>query len=177
MFIELLRRRRSVRKFTSQRVEQEKLDILLESLVRSPHSGKEPSWHFVVIENRETIVQLAGAKPHGAKLLQGAPLAVAICGDTGKSDVWVENSSIAAMNIHLTATDLGLGSCWVQFRNREYQEGVLAREFIATLLNLPEEMDVLAVMAIGYPGEEKPGREREMLGWNQVSYEKYGQNK
>lgn len=174
MFIELLRKRRSIRRYTDQKIEQEKLEILLESLVRSPYSGKAGPAQFVVVENKEIIAQLAQAKPHGAQPLEGAPMAIAICGDTEGGSVWIENSSIAAMDLHLTAADLGLGSCWVQFRDRVDSDGVPCRGNLVKLLGLPETMDVLAVVTIGYPAEEKPGREREKLGWDQIHYEKYG---
>lgn len=174
MFIELLRRRRSIRRYTGEKIEREKLDILLEALVRSPHSGKANPSHFVVVENDETLAELAQAKSYGAKLLQGAPLAIAVCGNVESGSVWVENASIAAMDLHLAATDLGLGSCWVQFRGRESGDGVSCRGRLVELLGLPEEMDVLAVVAIGYPAEEKPGWKRETLGWDQIHYEKFG---
>lgn len=177
MFIDLLRARRSIRRFTSQPVEQEKLDVLLEAALRSPSSKGNTPWEFIVVTEPERLAQLAVAKAHGATFLQGAPLAIAVCADSAKSDVWVEDASIATTLIHLAATDLGLGSCWVQIRLRQREDGVSSQDFLAELLGLPEGMMVLAVVGIGYPVEGKSGHPQSSLGFDQVSYERFGQRR
>jgi nitroreductase len=91
MFIDLLRSRRSIRQFEPRPVEQAKVDLLVEAALRSPSSRGFNPWEFVVVDNPELIDRLSKAKPHGASFLAKAPLAVVVCADPEKSDVWVED--------------------------------------------------------------------------------------
>ncbi len=174
MLIDLLRARRSLRRFTEQPVEQEKLDLLVEAALRSPSSKGNNPWEFVVVTDQETIKALSLSKAHGAAFVAGAPLVIVVCADPAKSDVWVEDAAIATTLIHLEATDLGLGSCWVQLRLREREDGVSSQEYMSKLLGLPEGMMVLAMVGIGYPTDSKQGRLASSLCRDQVSYERFG---
>jgi nitroreductase len=174
MFMDLIRRRRSIRRYTDRPVEDEKIERLVEVALRSPSSRGFNPWSFVVIRNSDTIAALAQAKPHGATFLAGAPLAIVVCADPTVSDVWVEDASIATIYLHLAATDLGLGSCWIQLRKRAHADGSSCRDYVAGILDLPDSMEVLAIMAIGYPLEEKQPRPAESLQREKVSWERYG---
>ncbi len=177
MFLELLQKRRSIRQFDARPVEREKIDSLVESVLRSPSSRSLNPWEFIVVEDRSTIEALAGAKTHGSSFMKNAPLAIVVCADPKKCDVWVEDASIASILLHLAATDLGLGSCWVQIRLREHDESALASGYIADLLGLPEGMEVESVVAIGYPKESKPGHARESLLFERVHYGRFGRRR
>jgi nitroreductase len=177
MLIDLLRARRSIRRFTPQPVEPEKVDLLLEAALRSPSSKGNNPWEFIVVTDRDRLEQLSVAKAHGATFLGGAPLAIVVCADPAKSDVWVEDASIAATLIHLEATDLGLGSCWVQIRLRQREDSISSQAYLSELLGLPEGMMVLAIVGIGYPVDTKNGHPRSSLCFNQVSYEQFGQRR
>src|SRR5664280_608465 len=120
MLIELLRSRRSIRAFSDQPVEPEKLDLLLEAALRAPAQAGKPPWEFVVVSNSETIAQLSLAKASGSAFLKEAALVVVVCARPQISDVWVE---YATLLLHLEAHDLGLGSCWVQVRLRAHDAG------------------------------------------------------
>lgn len=174
MLIDLLRARRSIRRFTEQPVEQEKINLLLEAALRSPSSKGNNPWEFIVVTDRECLDKLAVAKAHGAGFLQGAPLAIVICADPAKSDVWVEDAAIATTLVHLQATDLGLGSCWVQIRLRQREDGTSSQTFLADLLGLPDGLMVLAIVGIGYPAAPKSGHPASSLCCNQVSYQRFG---
>lgn len=173
MLIDLLRARRSIRRFTDQPVEPEKIDLLVEAALRSPSSKGNNPWEFIVVTDPAMLKQLAVAKAHGATFLQGAPLAIVVCADPAKSDVWVEDASIATTLIHLQATDLGLGSCWVQIRLRQREDGTSSQVYLADLLGLPEHMMVLAIVGIGYPVDTKSGHPHASLCFNQVSYGRF----
>ena len=175
MFIDLLRARRSIRRFQEQPVEQEKRDILIEAMLRSPSSRGLNPWEFVVVTEKETLVRLSQAKPQGASFLKNAPLAIVVCADPEKSDVWVEDSSIASILLHLAATDLGLGSCWVQIRLRAHDAHQTAQDHVAEILGLRKGLVVEAIIAIGYPAEHLPGHPRLSLPDEKVSFEQYGQ--
>ncbi|NLX18101.1 MAG: NAD(P)H-dependent dehydrogenase/reductase [Desulfobulbus sp.] len=177
MLIDLLRVRRSIRRFTDQPVEPEKIDLLVEAALRAPSSKGNNPWEFIVITDQTMLKELAAAKAHSAAFLQGAPLAIVVCADRTKSDVWVEDAAIATTLIHLQATDLGLGSCWVQIRLRHREDGTDSQLYLADLLGLPPDMMVLAIVGIGYPASSKKGHPYASLGLNQVSYERFGQHR
>jgi len=173
MFIDLLRTRRSVRQYQDKPVEKEKIDLLVESMLRSPSSRGLNPWEFVVVTDRQILSDLSEAKPHGASFIKNAPLAIVVCADPAKCDVWVEDCSIAALIIHLAATDLGLGSCWVQMRLREHDAGMTSEEYVKKLLGLGDNMVVEAVIAIGYGKEDKPGHALSSLSYDKVNYNQY----
>jgi nitroreductase len=170
MFIELLKKRRSIRQFQDKPVEQEKIDTLVEAMLRSPSSRNIRPWEFVVVTDPQTIGELSQAKPHGASFMKNAPLAIVVCADQTKSDVWIEDCSIAALIVHLEATDLGLGSCWVQIRKREHSDGISSEKYVKNLLGLRDEMAVEAMVVIGYGREVKDGHPTSSLMYEKVSY-------
>lgn len=174
MFLELLKKRRSIRRFKDTPVEQEKIDILIEAALRSPSSRSLNPWEFIVVTNRETIEKLSKAKPHGASFLRHAPLGIVVLADPEKCDVWVEDTSIASILLHLTAESIGLGSCWIQIRKRMFDQQKTAEDYIRELLNIPENLKVESVIAVGYPLETKEGHPKSSLLYERVFSETYG---
>jgi len=156
--IELLRERRTIRQYTNQSVSTEKTELLKEAVLRSPSSKNINPWEFIFIDDVEIILQLKDCKPHGTKPLQTARLAVVICADENKNDVWIEDCSIAAILLQLTAQSLGLGSCWVQIRNRIHSDTVSAEKYIQDLLKIPENFRILSIITLGYPLEKRKGK-------------------
>lgn len=177
MFIDLLRARRSIRQFLDQPVEQEKIDILVEAALRAPSSRGSNPWEFVVVKDPQIIGRLSRAKSHGAAFLAKAPLAIAVCADPGTSDVWVEDVSIAAILLHLAATDLGLGSCWIQLRKRDHDETQTAGAYAAEVLGLPAGMTVSSIIAIGHPAQQPAPHSRTSLQYDKVSVNRYQNRK
>jgi nitroreductase len=153
--IELLRRRRSIRKFTAEKVAPEAIEILVEAALRAPSSRGTNPWEFILVDDPELLLKLSRSKQHGAEFLKGAPLGIVVCADSTRSDVWVEDCSIAAIIIQLTAVSLGLGSCWAQIRNRQHDAEKSAETCIRELLGLPEQIKVESILAIGHPAEKK----------------------
>ena len=176
-FIELLKQRRSIRQFQENVIEQEKVDLLMQAALRSPSSRGVNPWEFIVVTEKPMLKKLSQAKPHGASFLAKAPLAVVICADTNKTDVWVEDASIATLSLHLAATDLGLGSCWIQLRLRQYDDQTSASAYVAQLLGLEDQMAVEAIMAIGYPAAQKPPHELASLPFTKIHYERFGKGR
>ncbi len=177
MFLKLLQKRRSVRQFQQKEVEQEKVEALVEAMLRSPSSRSLNPWEFVVVDDKETIKALSQAKPHGARFVKNAPLAIVVCADPEKCDVWVEDCSIASILLHLAAADLGLGSCWVQIRLRDHETTGTAGQYVSNLLGLESGMEVEAIIAIGYPSEEITGHDKNTLLYDRVHYNRFGQKK
>ena len=174
MFLSLIRQRRSIRKYQSQPVEDEKLSLLVEAALRSPSSMGNNPWEFVIVTDPTMLERLSKAKPHGATFLRNAPLAMVVCADPGKSSVWIEDASIAAIFIQLTAESLDLGSCWIQIRDRMHAEDTTAESYIAELLDIPKHLKVEAMVAIGHPGEKKAPHTKETLQVEKVFYGSYG---
>lgn len=161
--INILRKRRSIRKFTHQQISEQDLKVLQECLLRSPSSRNKHPWEFVFINEKKLIKQLAESKKHGSQFLENAPLAIVICGDKNITDVWVEDCSIASTIVQLTAESLGLGSCWIQIRNRLHNDNITSEEYIQKLLDIPENLKIESIIAIGHPDEEKlPVPEKEL---------------
>ncbi len=175
MILSLLQKRRSIRRFEARSVEEEKVDVLIEALLRSPSSKGRNPWEFVVVTDPETLAGLAAAKPRGGDFLNNAPLAIAICADPEKCDVWIEDCSVAAIILQLTAEDLGLGSCWSQIRLRQHADGGPASDYLCDLLDLPEGYQVEAVIGIGYPAEAKHPHSKSSLQYEKVHADRFGQ--
>ena len=174
MFMSLIRNRRSVREYTGQPVEKEKIDALVETALRAPSSRSVNPWEFIVVTDKSLLEKLSMAKPHGASFLKHASLGIVVCGDTGKSDVWIEDTAIASVFLHLAAGSLGLGSCWIQIRERMHGDGRSAGEYIADLLDIPSRLAVESIIAVGYPGQTKSPHARDTLQDEKVHYNRYG---
>jgi len=166
--IELIRKRRSIRKYTSQKIEDEKQEILKEAVLRSPSSKNINPWEFIFVDDPELITQLKSCRPHGTTPLGTAPLAVVICADETLNDVWIEDCSIAAILLQMIAQSLGLGSCWVQVRNRQHSETVSAESYIQNLLGIPLHFRVLSIITIGYPEKWREGKAKEELQFEKI---------
>ena len=167
--IQLLRQRRSIRKYSSSPVSKETVDLLVESLLRSPTSRNRKPWQFIVVDDAALLADLSASKQHGSAFLKEAPLGIVIAADSNKSDVWIEDTSIAAILVQAVAESLGLGSCWIQIRNRPHDEATSAETFIQKRLGLPEEIKVTAIISIGYPAESKPPVPAAELDFDKVS--------
>jgi len=155
MFIDLLRKRRSIRKFTDRKPDEKTIALVRETLLRSPTSRGINPWEFIIVTDSELLQKLSRSKMSGTGFIANAPLAVVILGDETKSDVWVEDCSIAAINVQLLATDLGLGSCWGQIRNRPHAADTSAEAYVQQVLGIPVHLRVGMIVAIGYPAETK----------------------
>ena len=161
--LDLLRQRRSVRKFKPQLVDVKIINQLSEALLRAPTSRNQQPCEFILVDDPEILKKLSTAKAHGASFFASAPLAVIIAANPEISDVWIEDSSIAAIIVQLAAEQLGLKSCWAQLRLRNHDDDLSASDFVRQLGGLPAGMEVPMVIAIGYPEEEVPGHDRKSL--------------
>jgi nitroreductase len=174
MFMSLIRKRRSIRRFVDKPVEKEKLDLLVEAALRAPSSRGFNPWHFVVVTDRAMLTRLSQAKENGSAFLKSAPLGIVVCADASRSDVWVEDATIATIMIQLAAVDLELGSCWIQIRERMHDAQQTAETYVGAQLGLPSTLKVESIVAIGYPEEAKAPHPEESLLRAQVHVESYG---
>jgi nitroreductase len=174
MFLSLIEKRRSIRQFEQRAVEAEKIDALVEAALRAPSSRGFNPWRFVVVTDKRLLAELSKAKEHGSSFLAGAPLAIVVCADPAVSDVWVEDTSIATIFLHLAAASMGLGSCWVQVRKRKHNGETTSEDYVRRLLGIPENVNVECMVGIGYPAEKKAPHKKESLQFEKVFLNTYG---
>ena len=170
MYYEMLKARRSIRKFEEKDVEKEKLDTILKSALLSPSSRAIRPWEFIVVTDKTLLQKLSGCREHSAQFLSGAAVGIVVIADPSLSDVWVEDASIASVNIQLSAQSLGLGSCWVQVRQRQYDDKQSAGDYIKKVLTIPEKYSVESIIAIGYAAEEKAPHDENRLLYAKLHY-------
>lgn len=138
--------RRSVREYLDKQVDEKDLVALLEAGMSAPSARNLKPWHFIVITSSEILRQMAEVHPYG-KMLNHAPLAIAVCGDKGVSpSFWVQDCAAAAENILIAAAMLGLGAVWLGVHPREERETLLKE-----MLEVPENYGLLCVISVGVP--------------------------
>ncbi len=172
--LEFLQNRRSIRQYTDQEIPKDIVQELYEAAIRCPSSRSRKPWDFVFITDRESLQRLSSAKKHGSAFLAKAPMGICICARPEVSDVWIEDCSLAAWTLQITAERFGLGSCWIQIRERIDNQGNSAEDIVKGILNIPEPMRVSAILAIGFPAEKKAPHDATSLCWNNVHIQQYG---
>ncbi len=174
MFLPLIQKRRSIRRFKRQEVEPEKVDMLIEAALRAPSSMGNQPWEFVVVTDSVLLEKLSRSKLHGSAFLKNAPLGIVVCANPEKSDVWVEDASVASTYIQIAAEFAGLGSCWIQIRERKHNDEQSSAAYISEVLHLPDRMRVECIIGVGYPDETKEPHGRETLDYRKVHKGSYG---
>lgn len=172
-FQHLLIKRRSIRKYTHELLTSDETKLILEAALLSPTSKNKHSWDFIAIEDKDTLKALSLCKPHSAAFIADAAMAVVISGNPLISNACVEDASIAAINMQMQAEELGIGSCWVQVRDRNYSETITSGEYINDLLNIPMPLEVVCVISFGKKEKERAPADIENLRWEKVHIDKY----
>lgn len=175
-FKQLIIARRSTRKFTDEPLEAGQVELILKSALMSPASKSSNPWQFVLVEDKEMLEKLSLAKKHGSKLIAGCTLAVIVLADPTRSDVWIEDASIASIMMQLQAEDLGIGSCWVQIRERFTDADTPSDDYIRNLLDIPAQLQVLSVIAFGNKAQDRPPFDEGKLQWEKVHVGKFNIN-
>lgn len=160
---DVFKQRKSVRSFTKQPIEPDKVEALKEALQLAPSSKANFPCQFYFVKDPVIIGQLSKSKPHGAGFVEHAPFAIVLAADPKISDVWVEDTSIAATYAMLQVTNLGLGGCWVQIRNRWHDEQTTAEDYVKSVLQIDSQLSVLSLLAIGYPAENNLGGQKNIF--------------
>ena len=166
--LELLRKRRSIRRFKQEPLTEAQIDALKEAVLRSPSSRAINPWKFYFVQDAKVIGNLSRSKEHGSAFLKDAPLAVVVCGDESMSDVWIEDCAIAAVIVHLAAVSLGLGGCWIQIRNRMHSAETTSEDYVRKILRIAHPLRVLAIVAVGLPDRAPAGHPFESLDQSKV---------
>lgn len=163
--IENILTRRSIRSYTDQDVEPEKIEAILEAGMAAPSGKNGQPWDFIVLTRREILDEMAERLPY-AKMLREARVAIAVCADRTKSPYWYVDCSAAAENILLAAHALGLGAAWTAtypYRDR--------MDVVKELCGLPGSYDSLCVIPVGYPARE--ARPKDNFDAGKIHHEVY----
>ena len=164
--------RTSIRQYTDQPVEKEKIEAMLRAGMAAPTAVNAQPWHFVVVSDKAKLGELAAANPH-AGMLKSAPLAIVVCGDMSKAmegkgrQFWIQDCSAATENILLAGHAQGLGAVWTALYPMEERI-----QPVSEALKLPDTLIPLCTVVIGYPAEQPEPKDK----WKpeNVSYNEYG---
>jgi len=162
--LNFLKTRRSIRRFKSEPVPRELIIKILDVARFAPSAHNSQPWRFIIIDDPSIKKELASIHG-GAKPLYSAPQAIVVVSDKNASpDSYLIDGANAAIYIQLAAHALGLGTVWIQtMRNiRDIQR----------ILDLPENLVPVAILAIGYP-DERPGLRERIPLERLVYYDKY----
>ena len=172
--VEVLLKRRSIRKYKDAAVAEEKLERILQAALLAPSSRGKTPWEFVVVQDKAMLQEFGKCRHPQQVFLPNTPAAIVVLGDTSVTDVWVEDCSITMTVMQLEAAQLGLGSCWIQIRNRQAQgEQQSSNDFIKERLRIPDQYDVLAILALGEPDEEKAPYQLDKLAYSKIHREQF----
>ena len=172
-FAELIENRRSIRRFTSEKIKTEDVELIIKAALMAPTSKNCRSCKFVLVSDKEMLKQLSLSKPSGAAFIEHCALAVAVLSNPEQSSAPVEDASIAAAFIQLQAEDLGLGSCWCQIAGRKTPNGHDSEQYIRDLLGIPARYGIACIIALGHKEKAVHPHSEEHLLWENVCFEKF----
>lgn len=148
--------RRSVRKYNPGPISSEQVKNILKAAMSAPSAGNSQPWHFIVVDEPEKMIKMAGTHPYAAMAKQ-APLGILVCADPGLErypGFWPQDCSAAVQNILLAAHAMGLGAVWTGIYPH------LAPEPFRELFSLPENIIPMAFVVIGQSSDEPADPER-----------------
>ncbi|MDU1904042.1 MAG: nitroreductase family protein [Dysgonomonas sp.] len=154
-FLELVNKRKSVRQYSTQELEQEKLDYILECARLAPSACNLQPWHFFVVKSEEGKKMLQECYPREWFISNPTPVYILACANTEQSwkrsydnkDHCDIDVSITFEHICLAAAEQGLGTCWIcHFDPAKTKE----------LFNLPDHLHPVAITPLGYPAKDEP---------------------
>ena len=150
--LDIIFSRRSIRRYTGEPISERDLTSLLEAGMAAPSASNRKPWHFAIVTDKAKLQALSDRHPY-AKMLPGAAVAIAVCGDPAISSWWVQDCTAATENILIAAAALGLGAVWLGCHPAAERE-----DAVREVLGIPGEIGVLNIISIGHPGETKDAR-------------------
>ena len=163
-------KRRSIRTYFGETIPQDQLDAILAAGLLSPTSQNRRPWQFYVTTDDATLAELSHAKRAGAAFVANASAAIVVAIDGEDIDTWVEDESIALAYMHLVASDLGIGSCWVQMHLRSTNDGTDAEERVRQALGLNPRQRIVGLLALGMPEQAPATHSIEDADFDRVHY-------
>lgn len=166
--IDFLCTRRSIRKYTAERVSEQIVSEILKAGMFAPSARNQRPWHFIVVREKSTMSEITKIHPYSGMLMH-ASVAIVVCADLSleqSEGYWVQDCAAATENMLLAAHGLGLGSVWLGIHPRtERSNG------IKELFKLEEKIKPFSIISLGYPAEEIPLPDR--FDKERIHYEKW----
>jgi nitroreductase len=153
--IEAIMGRRSIRRYTDKKINEDIIKILLKAAMNAPSAHNKQPWHFIVVDDIEIMKKITKYHPY-SKMLENASHAIVVLGDNDiqTTDFWIHDCSAATENILIAANSLGVGAVWVGVHPSE----ALIEE-TKKLFSVPDHVIPLCIISLGFPMEAKPPRE------------------
>ncbi len=170
---DLMYSRRSIRKYTDEKIPDEKLEKIIKSGLLGATGKNTHSPEFIVVTDKAVLEKLSHARVGAAKMLEGAAAAIVTLGNEEKTDTFIEDASIALENMHLTAFSLGIGSCWIQGKVRVAENGEDTEEYVRSVLEFPKNLRLIAILSLGVPTEFPKAYTDDDIDLTRVHREKY----
>jgi nitroreductase len=144
--LNLMKNRRSIRKFLDDPVPQELIEIILQSARWCQSASNRQPWRLILIKNKNLLANISKECIYGSFIDQ-APIAIAIIAKKEVAPKWyIHDTSMLSHQICLTVSGLGLGTCWI---------GSMNRDKVASILELSKDEFVTTVLPIGFPKQKK----------------------
>lgn len=160
---EVIRVRRSIRKYKAKRIEEDKLFRVLEAGRLSPSAANKQPWHIIIITDPEIREKMKEA--YSRSWFYEAPAILVVCVEPNIAWVredgetyWKVDGAIAMQSMILQATEEGLGTCWI---------GAFHEAAVKKILGIPPHIRIVAMTPLGYPDEVK-GRVTKRKEMNEI---------
>nr|WP_314881580.1 nitroreductase family protein [uncultured Campylobacter sp.] len=171
--LDIFANRRSVRKYAQGPLEDEALDKILKAGLLAPSGHARRPREFILVRDKQMLERLSGCRSSGADMLKRAAAAIVVIADEQKQDVWIEDCSVALGYMHLAASALNLGSCWVQVRLRTAADGRSCEEFLREALGFPPNFKAEAILALGVLQQHPSPHDLQKLNLSKIHKEKF----
>ncbi|MHA2304943.1 MAG: nitroreductase family protein [Candidatus Hodarchaeales archaeon] len=164
--LELLKSRRSIRKYKSTPVEQEKIDMCLEAAQYAPSASNKQPWEFMIIKKEETRKKLAEIHPYAKFVSESPVIFVPLTNPLIHAKYHQSDTALATIQFMIQAHSLGLGTCWAGVINSDIEPK------IKDILKVPDNLHVLALIAVGYANHTRTTTRKPLN--ELIHYEAYG---
>jgi len=168
--LDVMLKRRSVRKYTEEEIPNEKLNRILQAGLLAPTSRNRKPCSFLVVDSKEALEKLSESKESSSKYIKNANKAIVVVANTLISDTWIEDSSIALAFMHLMAAEQDIGSCWVQIHLRTAKNGESSEDYVREVLGIDDYFRIVGILALGVPFYEVKGYKIEDIDTERVHY-------
>ena len=155
--LELLKSRRSIRKYKSTPVEEEKIQKCLEAAQWAPSASNKQPWEFMIVTNPEFRKKMAAVHPYAKFITESPVVFIPLTDPRIHADYHQSDTALATMQFMIMAHSLGLGTCWAGVINKS-----LIENEIKQMLNIPEKLRVLALVAVGYPDHSRSSSRKSL---------------
>lgn len=169
-FTDILLKRKSIREYSGEDISKDQLNKILEAGLLAPTSRNLKPCNFLIVSNKDTLKELSEVKEHGSKFLADADKAIVVVADSQLADTWIEDSSIALGYMHLMASSIDVGSCWIQIRLRKSSDGEDAEKLVRDIVKIDDFYRIVGILALGMPKDEIEGHTLEDINKNKVHY-------